>query len=113
MPGSVDKQPSGSNKKNKKLIKSAIAVALELKLEPRTVQRLYETWKEDPDSLFNTIGSPRIIEPEELAEATKSLVSDFYYKYPTATIDQLIDQMTSSFKDLIISKKNALPLYGL
>jgi transposase len=56
--------------------------------------------------LFKTIGHPRIIEPEgELTEATKSLVSDFYYKYPTAIIDQLMDQMTSSFKDLIISKR--------
>lgn len=67
---------------------SARAVALELKLEPRTLQKWHKTWKEDLDSLFKTIGRPRIIEPEgELAEATKSLVSDFYYKYPTATID--------------------------
>ncbi|KAI9362872.1 hypothetical protein BD770DRAFT_407937 [Pilaira anomala] len=67
---------------------SARAVVLELKLEPRTLQKWYKTWKEDLDSLFKTIGRPRIIEPEgELAEATKSLVSDFYYKYPTATID--------------------------
>jgi hypothetical protein len=85
-------------------------VALELKLEPRTLQRWFKTWKEDPDSLFKAIGRPRIIEPEgELAEATKSLVSDFYYQYPTATIDQLMDQMTSSFKDLSISKRT---LYG-
>ncbi|RCH78289.1 hypothetical protein CU097_002520, partial [Rhizopus azygosporus] len=42
----------------------ARAVALSLKLEPRTVQRWYKTWKEDPDSLFKTIGRPRIIEPE-------------------------------------------------
>lgn len=85
---------------------SARAVDLELKLEPRTTQRWYKTWKDDPDSLFKTVGRPRIIEPEgELAEASKSLVPDFYYKYPTATIDQLMDQMTSSFKDLIISKR--------
>ncbi|KAI8875291.1 hypothetical protein K501DRAFT_202916 [Backusella circina FSU 941] len=85
---------------------SAIAVALDLKLEPRTVQRWYKTWKVDLDSLFNIIGRLKIIEPEgELAEATKSLVSDFYYKHTTATIDQLMDQMTSSFKDLIISKR--------
>lgn len=85
---------------------SARAVALELNLQPRTVQRWYKAWKEDPDSLFKTIGRPRIIEPEgELAEATKNLVSDFYYKYPTATIDQLMDQMNNSFEDLTISKR--------
>ncbi|KAG2213441.1 hypothetical protein INT47_009115 [Mucor saturninus] len=127
IPESVDKQLSGSNQ-NKNSLKgnrisnetkahavhlvdihsrnSARAVALELKLEPRTVQGWYKTWKEDLVSLFKTIGLPRIIETEgELAEATKSLVSDFYYKYPTATIDQLMDQMTSSFKDSIISKR--------
>ncbi|CAO3673298.1 unnamed protein product [Rhizopus stolonifer] len=82
------------------------AVALELNLQPRTVQRWYKGWKEDLDSLFKTIGRPRIIELEgELAEATKNLVSDFYYKYPTATIDQLMDQMNNSFEDLAILKR--------
>ena len=71
---------------------SARAVALSLKLEPRTVQRWYKTWKEDPDSLFKTIGRPRIIEPEgELAEATRNVVADLYFKQPTSTIDQLMD----------------------
>lgn len=84
---------------------SAGAVALDLKLEPRTVQRWYKTWKEDPDSLFKTIGRPKIIEPEgELAEATKKVVSDFYFKQPTSTMDQLMEQLNTSFSDLTISK---------
>ncbi|RCH82297.1 hypothetical protein CU097_006327 [Rhizopus azygosporus] len=70
----------------------ARAVALSLKLKPRTVQRWYKTWKEDPDSLFKTIGRPRIIEPEgELAEVTRNVVADLYFKQPTSTIDQLMD----------------------
>ncbi|KAI9487724.1 MAG: hypothetical protein EXX96DRAFT_647346 [Benjaminiella poitrasii] len=73
--------------------------ALKLKLGPRTVQKWYKTWKEGLDSLLKTVGRPKIIEPEgELAEATKSLVSGFYHIYPTAAIDQLTDQMASSFK---------------
>ena len=71
---------------------SARAVVLSLKLEPRTVQMWYKTWKEDPDSLFKTIGRPRIIEPEgELAEVTRNVVADLYFKQPTSTIDQLMD----------------------
>ncbi|KAG2190495.1 hypothetical protein INT47_004875 [Mucor saturninus] len=85
---------------------SARAVALELNLQLRTVQRWYKAWKEDPDSLFKTICRLRIIEPEgKLAEAIKNLAFDFYYKYPTATIDQLMDQMNNSFGDLTISKR--------
>lgn len=85
---------------------SARAVALKLNLQPRTVQRWHKAWKEDPDSLFKTIGRPRIIKPEgELAEATKNLVSDFYCKYPTVTIDQLLDQMNNRFEDLTTSKR--------
>ena len=85
---------------------SARAVALSLKLEPRTVQRWYKTWKEDPDSLFKTIGRPRIIEPEgELAEATRNVVADLYFKQPTSTIDQLMDRLNSSFSELTISKR--------
>ncbi|KAI7868545.1 hypothetical protein BDF14DRAFT_1694770, partial [Spinellus fusiger] len=84
----------------------ARAVALSLKLEPRTVQRWYKTWKEDPDSLFKTIGRPRIIEPEgELAEATGNVVADLYFKQPTSTIDQLMDRLNSSFSELTISKR--------
>lgn len=57
------------------------------------------TRKENPDSLFKTIGRLGIIEPEEkLAETSKGLVSDFYYKY----LYQLMDQMSSSFRDLSI-----------
>lgn len=75
-------------------------------MQPRTVQRWYKAWKEGPDSLFKTIGRPRMIEPEgELAESTRDLVSGFYCKYPTATIDQLMDQMNNSFEDLTISKR--------
>lgn len=68
---------------------SARAVALDLSLQSRIVQKWHKAWKEDSDSLFKTIiGRPRIIESEgELAKATKNLVLDFYYKYPTATID--------------------------
>ncbi|KAI8875236.1 hypothetical protein K501DRAFT_136154, partial [Backusella circina FSU 941] len=85
---------------------SARAVALNLKLELRTLQRWYKTWKEDPDSLFKTIGRPRIIEPEgELAEATRNVVADLYFKQPTSTIDQLMDRLNSSFSELPISKK--------
>lgn len=85
---------------------SARAVALDLKLEPRTVQRWYKTWKEDPDSLFKTIGRPKIIDPEgELAEATKKVVSDFYFKQPTSRMDQLMQQLNTSFSALNISKR--------
>ncbi|CEP16413.1 hypothetical protein [Parasitella parasitica] len=85
---------------------SARAVALDLKLEPRTVQRWYKAWKEDPDSLFKVIGRPKIIEPEgELAEATKQVVSDFYFKQPTSTMDQLMEQLNTSFGNLAISKR--------
>ncbi|KAI7901124.1 uncharacterized protein BX663DRAFT_562465 [Cokeromyces recurvatus] len=85
---------------------SARAIALQLKLEPRTVQRWYKSWKNDPDSLFKTIGRPRIIEPEgELAEAAKGLVTDFYFKQPTATVDQLMDQLTKNFEDFFLSKR--------
>ncbi|CEP12412.1 hypothetical protein [Parasitella parasitica] len=85
---------------------SARAVALSLKLEPRTVQRWYKSWKEDPDSLFPTIGRPRIIDPEgELAEATKAVVTDLYFNQPTSTIDQLMDRLKNSFEDLSISKR--------
>ncbi|CEP19738.1 hypothetical protein [Parasitella parasitica] len=100
-----------SSSKQKTLVvhprNSARAVALELSLQPRTVQKWYKAWKENPDSLLKTIiGRPRIIELEgELAEATKNLVFDFYYRYPTATIDQLMDQMNNSFEDLTISKR--------
>ncbi|CEP19757.1 hypothetical protein [Parasitella parasitica] len=70
---------------------SARAVALDLKLEPRTVQRWYEIWKEDPNSLFKIIGRPKIIEPEgELAEATKKVVADFG--------KGLLEKASSSFK---------------
>lgn len=80
---------------------SARAVALDLKLEPRTVQRWYKTWKEDPDSLFKTIGRPNIIEPEgELVEATKKVVSDFYFKQPSSTMDQLMKQLNISKRTL-------------
>lgn len=92
---------------------SARTVALELNLNPNTVQRWYRTWKKDPDSLFKTIGRPRIIEPEgELAAATKNVVSDLYFKNPTATIDQLMDNITSNFEDLVISKKNIVSIHG-
>lgn len=71
---------------------SARAVALDLGLEPRSLQRWYSIWKKDPDSLFKTIGRPRIIEAEvELAEATKNAITEFYYKQPTATADQILD----------------------
>ncbi|KAI8093947.1 hypothetical protein BDF21DRAFT_394432 [Thamnidium elegans] len=47
-----------------------------------------------------------IIEPEgELAEATKKVVVDFYFKQPTSTIDQLMEQLNTSFDDLMISKR--------
>lgn len=86
---------------------SARAVALDLKLEPRTVQRWYKIWKKDPDSLFKVIGRPKIVESEgELAEATKKVVADFYFKQPTSTIvDQLMEQLNTSFDDLAISKR--------
>ncbi|KAI8882282.1 hypothetical protein K501DRAFT_187061, partial [Backusella circina FSU 941] len=59
-----------------------------------------------PDSLFKTIGRQRIIEPErELAEATKGLVTDFYLKQPTATVDQLMEQLTKVFEDFSLSKR--------
>lgn len=60
---------------------SARAVTLDLGLEPRSLQRWYSTWKKDSDSLFKTIGRPRIIEAEgELAETTRNAVTEFYYK---------------------------------
>ncbi|KAI8646643.1 hypothetical protein BD408DRAFT_318989, partial [Parasitella parasitica] len=84
---------------------SARAVALDLGLEPRSLQRWYSTWKKDPDSLFKIIGRPRIIEAEgELAEATRNAVTEFYYKQPTATADQLLDRLTSTFEGLSLSK---------
>ncbi|KAI8377349.1 hypothetical protein BD560DRAFT_422146 [Blakeslea trispora] len=52
---------------------SARAVALDLGLEPRSLQRWYSTWKKDPDSFCKTIGRPRIIE----AEAMKNAVAEF------------------------------------
>lgn len=58
---------------------STRAVAFGLKLDPRTMQKWYKSWKADPDSLFPTIGCPKIIEPDgELAEATKSVVTDLF-----------------------------------
>lgn len=84
---------------------SARAVAIDLGLEPRTVQRQYSSWKKDPDSLFKTLGRPRIIEADgELAEATKNAVTEFYYKQPTATADQLLERLTSTFEGLSLSK---------
>lgn len=85
---------------------SARAVALQSKLEPRTVQRWYKSWKKDSDSLLKTIGRPRIIEPEgELAEAAKGLVTDFYFKQPTAIVNQLMEQLTKNFEDFSLSKR--------
>ncbi|KAL0080019.1 hypothetical protein J3Q64DRAFT_1680391, partial [Phycomyces blakesleeanus] len=84
---------------------SVRAVALDLGLEPRSLQRWYSTWKKGPDSLFKTIGRPRIIEAEgELAEATRNAVTEFYYKQPTATADQLLGRLTSTFEGLSLSK---------
>ncbi|KAI9254709.1 hypothetical protein EDC94DRAFT_678790 [Helicostylum pulchrum] len=80
-------------------------VALDLSLEPRSLQRWYSTWKKDPNSLFKTIGRPRIIEAKcELAEATRNAVTEFYYKQPTATAEQLLDRLTSTFEGLSLSK---------
>ena len=84
---------------------SARAVALDLGLEPRSVQRWYSNWKKNPDSLFKTIGRPRIIEADcDLAEATKNAVTEIYYKQPTSTADQLLDRWTGTFEDLSLSK---------
>jgi hypothetical protein len=35
---------------------------------------------------------------------TKEVMTKVYYKHPTATIDQLMEQLNSKFKDLAISK---------
>ena len=62
-------------------------------------------WNEDPDSLFKTVVRPRIMRAEgELAGAMKNAVTEFYYKRPTATADQLLDQLTSTFEGLSLSK---------
>ncbi|KAI8375749.1 hypothetical protein EDC96DRAFT_571833 [Choanephora cucurbitarum] len=90
-------------------------IFLEVDIHPRNIARAVAIELKLGLELYKngTISRPGIIEPEgELAEATKSLVSDFYYKYPTTTIYQLMDQMSSSFMDLSILKKNTLSLYG-
>jgi hypothetical protein len=80
---------------------SARTIALELKLPPRNVQRWSKAWEEDSDSFFEKLGRPRITEPDgKCVESTKKLVSDFYYKCSTATVDQL----TTAFTDLRTSK---------
>ncbi|KAG2231020.1 hypothetical protein INT48_006351 [Thamnidium elegans] len=53
---------------------SARAVALDLGLEPR---------RADGD----------------LAVTTKNAITEFYYKQPTATAEQLLDQLTSTFEE--------------
>lgn len=85
---------------------SARAVALELKLEPRTVQRWYKAWKEGKeDALFKPLGRPRIIEPEgKLAEDTKSFVTEYNKEHPSATMDQLMKELTENFENLKLSK---------
>lgn len=85
---------------------SARVVALSLKLEPRTVQRWYKTWKEGPDSLFKIIDRSRIIKPEgELVEKTRKVVAEIYYQQPTSTMDQVMNQLQNSFEGLTISKQ--------
>ncbi|KAI9254711.1 hypothetical protein EDC94DRAFT_662224 [Helicostylum pulchrum] len=64
---------------------SARAVALDLSLEPRSLQRIIEA-------------------KCELAEATRNAVTEFYYKQPTATAEQLLDRLTSTFEGLSLSK---------
>ncbi|KAI7899316.1 uncharacterized protein BX663DRAFT_522174 [Cokeromyces recurvatus] len=82
---------------------SARVVTLDLNLQPRNVQRWYKAWKQNADSLFKKFGRPRIIEPEgKLAVATKHIVSGFYFKYPIATVDQLINKLTDDFEDFSI-----------
>lgn len=80
---------------------SARTIALEFKLPPRNVHRWSKAWEEGSDSFFEKLGRPRITEPDgKRVESTKKLVSDFYYKYSTATVDQL----TIIFIDLRTSK---------
>ncbi|KAG0182695.1 hypothetical protein DFQ29_002825 [Apophysomyces sp. BC1021] len=62
---------------------SARAVALELKLEPRTAAQELLSSKENQQ------------------RQPKSLVPDFYFKFPTATMDQ----MTNNFEDPSISRR--------
>ncbi|KAI7903429.1 uncharacterized protein BX663DRAFT_506481 [Cokeromyces recurvatus] len=82
---------------------SAGVITLELNLQPRNVQRWYKAWTQNGDSLFKKVGRPRIIKPEgKLAVATKHIVSGFYFKYPTATVDQLINKLTDDFEDFSI-----------
>ncbi|KAI8380459.1 hypothetical protein EDC96DRAFT_561068 [Choanephora cucurbitarum] len=70
----------------------ARAIASNLDLKPRSLRWWHGTRKKVPDSLFKTIGRPRMIEAEgELAEATKNAVTDFYYIYPTVKAGQLLD----------------------
>ncbi|KAI8977396.1 hypothetical protein BDF20DRAFT_821696, partial [Mycotypha africana] len=84
---------------------SARAVALELNLQPMSVQRWYKAWQEDSDSLFKPLGRPPIIEPEgELAKDTKKFVIEYFYEKSTATVDQLMEAMTDKFRGLTISK---------
>ncbi|KAI8088610.1 hypothetical protein BDF21DRAFT_334380, partial [Thamnidium elegans] len=62
-------------------------------------------WKKDPDSLFKTIGRSRIVGADgDLAVTTKNAITEFYYKQPTATAEQLLDQLTSTFEGLSLSK---------
>lgn len=85
---------------------SVRAVALELKLELRTVQRWYKAWKGSKENaLFKPLGRPRITEPEEkLAEDTKSFVTEYNKEYASAAMNQLMKELTENFANLKLSK---------
>ncbi|KAG2230270.1 hypothetical protein INT48_009469 [Thamnidium elegans] len=71
--------------------------------EVRLVVIDYAGLNPNPDDMEDR---PRIIEPEgELAEVAKGLVTDFYFKQPTATVDQLMEQLTKKFEDFSLSKR--------
>lgn len=44
--------------------------------------------------------------------ATKQIVSDFYFKYPTATVDQLLNKLTDDFEDFSILKATVYRYLG-
>ncbi|KAI7873063.1 hypothetical protein BDF14DRAFT_1877505 [Spinellus fusiger] len=81
------------------------AVALGLNLRSRNVQKRHKARNEDPDSMFKKVGRPHIIELEcELDLATKQLVSGFYFKYATATLEVCTYQSAGEFENPLISK---------
>ncbi|ORE06355.1 hypothetical protein BCV72DRAFT_305642 [Rhizopus microsporus var. microsporus] len=75
-------------------------------LEPRIVQRRYKAWKEGKeDALSKPLGRPRTIEAEgKLAEDTKSFATEYNKERPSATMDQLMKELTANFENPKLSK---------